>query len=106
FTARSGQPHEHPSPNDAYTAVAYTRLEEARPDLHVCEKSARAAGQQVQANATFNIDVDAGGHIVHTHIDNWQGNQQMLACAAHALEKLSFERPPAGRGSILARIAF
>jgi hypothetical protein len=106
FTTRGGRPHEHPSPNDSYTAAAYTRLEEARPDLHVCEQNARGSGQELQANATFLIDLDAEGRIAHTHIENWQGNQQLLSCAAHALEKLAFDKPPAGRGSILARISF
>ncbi len=106
FTGRSGRRHEHPSPNDAYTAAAYVTVEEARPDLHACEFIARRAGQELQASATFLIDTDAAGRVLHTHIDPWQGNQQMLACAAHAIEKLTFEKPPAGRGSILARIAF
>jgi hypothetical protein len=106
FTTRGGRPHEHPSPNDAYTAAAYTRLEEARPDLHLCEQSARSSGQELQAVASFLIDLDAEGRVAHTHVDNWSGNQELLACAAHALEKLSFDKPPAGRGSILARISF
>jgi hypothetical protein len=106
FTTRGGRPHQHPSPNDSYTAAAYTRLEEARPDLHECEQNARSSGQELQAAASFLIDLDADGHIVHTHVDNWTGNQQLLGCAAHALEKLAFEKPPAGRGSILARVSF
>jgi hypothetical protein len=106
FTTRGGRPHEHPSPNDAYTAAAYTRIEEARADLHACEQNARASGQELQATAAFLIDLDADGRIAHTHVDNWTGNQQLLACAAHAIERLSFDKPPAGRGSILARISF
>ncbi len=106
FTTRGGRPHEHPSPNDAYTAAAYVTVESARADLHVCEAFARGAGQPLQASATFLIDLDGDGKILHTHIDPWQGNQDLLGCAAHALEKLSFEKPPAGRGNILARISF
>ncbi len=106
FTTRGGRPHEHPSANDAYTAAAYITIESARPDLHACEAIARRAGQALQASATFLIDLDAEGRILHTHIDPWQGNQELLACAAHAMEKLTFEKPPAGRGSVLARISF
>ena len=106
FTTRGGRPHEHPSPNDAYTAAAYVTVESARPELHLCESAARRAGQALQATATFLIEVDAEGKIVHTHIDPWSGNQDLLACAAHAFEKLAFEKPPAGRANILARLSF
>jgi hypothetical protein len=106
FTTRGGRMHEHPSANDAYTAAAYVTLEQARPELHACDTSARRSGQDLQASASFQIDVDGDGRVLHTHVDNWRGNQDLLSCAAHAVEQLAFEKPPAGRGSILARITF
>jgi hypothetical protein len=106
FTTRGGRHHEHPTSNDAYTASAYVALEDARPDLHNCEANARRAGQDPQASANFHIDLDESGRVFHTHLDPWLGNQDLLACAAQSIEKLTFEKPPGGRGTILARISF
>jgi hypothetical protein len=106
FTPRGGRMHEHPTSNDAYTAAAYITLEQARPELHTCDEAARRAGQELQATASFHLDLDAEGRVLHTHVDDWRGNQDLLACAAHVLERLAFDKPPAGRGRVLARIGF
>jgi hypothetical protein len=106
FTTRGGRIHDHPSANDAYTAAAYVTLEEARPALHDCDAAARRAGQDLQASASFQLDVDGDGRVMHTHVDNWRGNQELLSCGAHALERIVFDKPPAGRGAVLARITF
>jgi hypothetical protein len=106
FAARGGHASAPPSPNDAYTASAYLTVEGARADLHACDAAARRSGQDLAASATFLLDLDGEGRVVHVHVDPWQGNQELLGCAAHTVERLVFARPPAGRGSVLARVSF
>jgi hypothetical protein len=96
----------HPKPNDTYTAAAYVALETARPALHACEEQARARGASPIASATFALDLDAHGKIVNAHIDPWTGDQDLLACAAQAVDGVGFPPPPAGRGHVLMRLSF
>jgi hypothetical protein len=106
FTTRNGKKYLNPSPNDSYTAQAYIIVESARPGLHACELAARKFGRDIEATATFALELDAQGKIVSTNIDPWTGDQELLGCAAKALGQLTFPPPPAGRGSVLARFAF
>ncbi len=101
FASRDGYKQEQPAMNDGYTAAAYVTLEEARPMLHACE-----ANEPVEASATFALSLDARGKVVAAHVDPWSGNQEMLRCAAQAMQSLRFEPPPHGRGSVLTRIVF
>jgi len=92
--------------NDAYTAEAYIALESARPALHACEEKTRKANKSVVATATFALDLDAKGKVVHAHIDPYSGDQDLLACAAEAMDKVGFPPPPAGRGHAIVRLSF
>ena len=95
-----------PKPNDVYTAEAFLALEAARPALHACESAARKANKVPVASATFNMDIDAQGKVAHAHIDPWSGDQDLLACAAEAMDKVGFPPPPGGAGHAIVRIAF
>ena len=106
FTTRGGRSHDHPTENDAYTAAAYVAFEGLRPALHACEKAARKMGAEVEASATLGLEVDGKGKVLHTNVDPWSGNQELLACAANAIGELSFPAPPAGRAKVLARLSF
>jgi hypothetical protein len=107
FTRKDGRmEHEHPSANASYTAAAFITIENARPQLHTCEANARQAGKPVEASASFSIDIDAQGRVLHTHVDNFLGDQELLVCAAHVFEKLVFVPPPGGKGNVLARLVF
>ncbi len=106
FTSRGGHGHPRPTTNDAYTAAAYVILEGARPALHACEKGARKSGAQVEASATLALELDAKGLVVHTRLEPWSGNQELLACAANAVGALVFPAPPGHKGTVLARLIF
>jgi len=95
-----------PSSNDAYTTLAFVAVESLRPAFHSCEESVRREGQAARAKATFALDLDARGRVLHANVAPWEGNQRLLACTATALEHLVFPPPPGGRGSVRARIAF
>jgi hypothetical protein len=104
--SHSRMEHEHPSPNASYAASAFITVENARPDFHACETSARRAGKPVEASASFALDVGPDGRVAHTHVDNFLGDTDLLTCAANVFGKLTFSPPPGGRGNVLARIAF
>ena len=106
FTSRDGVRRTVPTSNDAYTAGAYVTLETARPWLHACEDEARRSGQTVEATGTFSMDIAADGRVMRAHVDPWRGNQPLLACAAHALERLAFTPPNGGKGIVIARLNF
>jgi hypothetical protein len=104
--SRGANTRSAPLPNDAYTAEVYLSLEAARGPLHACEASARKQGRLVSANATFALDLDQNGKIIHAHLDPWSGDQDLLTCAAQAMDQVTFPPPPAGKGHVLARLAF
>ncbi len=95
-----------PEKNDGYTAAAYIAVERARPALHACVEQTRRDGKVVIATATFDLDLDASGHIAHANIDPWSGDKDLLACAAKAMDEVAFPPPPAGRGRALVRLSF
>ena len=94
-----------PRANDAYTAQAFVAIEGSRPALHACAVGARKEGKPVFASAIFGLDVDARGKVVHAHVDNWIGDQDVLTCAARALSAVTFTKPPAGLAHVMARVA-
>jgi hypothetical protein len=105
--AQTGQARRtSPSVNEAYTTGAFVTVESLRPAFHACEESARRQGQSPRAAATFTLELDAGGRVLHAHVDPWSGNQQLLACAATSLERLVFAAPPGRGGSVRARVSF
>jgi len=106
FAQSIGLRRTDPRTGDAYATLAYVSVESLRPAFHACEERLRAAGKSPQASATFALDVDAKGRVLRSHVDPWSGNQQLLACAAGAFERLVFAPPPRGHGSVLARVAF
>ena len=95
-----------PKANGVYTAEAYLAVESGRPAFHACEERARRGGKSVVASATFALDLDEKGAIVSAHIDPWSGDQELLKCAAEAMDHVRFPAPPAGRGRVLVRLAF
>jgi hypothetical protein len=105
FTSSDIARHTQPARGGAYGAAAYIAVEALRPAFHACEESARRAGAPV-ASATFSLDIDSHGKVVHSHIDPWTGDRDLLVCAAAAFESGSFPAPPGGRGTVLARVAF
>ena len=104
--ASSGASSTNPLPSDVYAAAAFVAVEGLRPAFHSCEQSARAGGRAVVASATFSLDVDSHGKVVHSNIDPWSGDKDLLVCAAAAFEGGAFPRPGGGRGTIQVRIAF
>jgi hypothetical protein len=106
FTSRDGVRRSNVSANDAYTAAAYIVMESARPGFHACEQQARRDLRPVQATGTFTLTLGADGQVSRAHVDPWTGEQSILACAAHELEKLRFAAPPNGNGFVIARLNF
>ena len=112
FTSRDGVKRPSRTINDSYTARAYLTVESARPGLHECEQQARRDLRPVQASGTFTLLLGADGKVSRAHIDPWTGEQTILACAAHELEKLRFAPPPPGMnggegaGFVIARLNF
>jgi hypothetical protein len=106
FTSRDGVRRSSSSVNDSYTARAYLVMETARPGLHACEQQARRDLRPVQATGTFTLTLGADGKVTKAHVDPWSGEQSILACAAHELEKLHFTAPPNGNGFVIARLNF
>jgi len=106
FTSRDGVRRSAGTVNEAYTARAYLTIEAARPGLHACEQQARGRLRPIQATATFTLTLDATGQVTRAHVDPWTGEQSILACAAHELEKLRFSAPPSGAGFVIARLNF
>ena len=106
FTSRDGVRRSSGTVNEAYTARAYLTIEAARPGLHACEQEARGKLRPIQATATFTLTLDASGKVTRAHVDPWTGEQSILACAAHELEKLRFSAPPSGAGFVIARLNF
>ncbi|HSQ63204.1 MAG TPA: AgmX/PglI C-terminal domain-containing protein [Polyangiaceae bacterium] len=95
-----------PSANDAYTAAAYVALESLAPELHECEKQARAEGRDVEAFGTFDLTIDGRGYVTGANIDPWGGDKDLLACAAQVMQKLKVPPPAGGKGKVLARVTF
>jgi len=101
----SGSSSTAPQKNDGYTASAYIAVERARPALHACVEATRKDGKAVIATATFDLDLDASGHIAHANIDrgaatkiSWlrrEGDGRNCVPAA-----------PAGRGRAMVRLSF
>jgi hypothetical protein len=95
-----------PARNDAYAAAAFIAIESVRPSLHTCEQTAKAAGNSIFASATMTIDVDGSGHGVHVSIDPWQGDPDLLKCAAQVMRGAPFPKPPAGRAQVVTSLTF
>ncbi len=106
FTSRDGVRRTAVTANDSYAAAAYLVMESARPGLHACEQQARRDLRPVQATGTFTLTLGADGQVKRAHVDPWTGEQSILACAAHELEKLRFGAPPSGNGFVIARLNF
>lgn len=106
FTSRDGVRRTSGTNNDTYAAAAYIVMESARPGLHACEAQARHDLRPVQATGTFTLTLGADGQVLRAHVDPWTGEQPILACAAHELEKLRFAAPPNGNGFVIARLNF
>jgi hypothetical protein len=106
FTSRDGVRRSSGTINESYTARAYIVMEAARPGLHACEQQARRDLRPVQATGTFTMTLGADGQVLRAHVDPWSGEQSILACAAHELEKLRFSAPPNGTGFVIARLNF
>jgi len=106
FTSSDGYRQARPSMNDSYTASAYITIEQARPQLHMCEQAARGSGKGIEASATLNLTLDARGRVTSMRVEPWSGNQDLLMCAAQTFQALQFEPPPAKRGAVLARVVF
>jgi hypothetical protein len=60
----------------------------------------------VVASATFALDLDAQGRVMHANVEPWTGAKDLLACAANAFQTSTFPPPPGGAGTVLARLAF
>jgi hypothetical protein len=106
FTSSAAVRNPNPRASDVYAASAYVAVEELRPQLHACEKGAHAAGRPIVASATFNLDVSSKGSVLHSNVDPWSGDKELLACAAAALSGLALPPPAGGRASVLVRLSF
>jgi hypothetical protein len=92
--------------NDAYTAAAYVALESMAPQLHACETQAREQGKDVEAWGVFDMDIDATGAVASANIDPYNGDQDLLSCAAGVLQRMKLAPPDGGKGKLLSRITF
>jgi hypothetical protein len=106
FTSSGTERRTSPRPNDVYAASAYIAVEAVRQEFHACERGERQSGGPVSATATFALDLDATGRVLHSNIDPWTGDKNLLACAAGAFGRAPFPPPPGGHGSVLVRVAF
>jgi hypothetical protein len=105
FTSRDGVRRTVPTINDSYTAAAYVILDAARAQLHVCESTAHKEGRPVMATGTFSMDIAIDGHVTKAFVDPWTGDQSLLQCAAHVLERLKFPPPDSDSGGVTKVIA-
>jgi hypothetical protein len=104
--ASSGASSTNPLPSDVYAAAAYVMVEGLRPAFHSCEESARRSGRAVVASATFTLEVDGRGKVMHSQIDPWSGSKEILVCAASVFEGGVFPRPAGGHATVQVRLAF
>lgn len=105
FEPRGG-PDVDATHNDAYTAQAYVTLENMKPALHDCEKNARGQDGDIDAWGVFDMKINARGNVTSANIDPFQGDQNLLACAAEVMQKMKLPPPEGGKGRVLARITF
>jgi len=101
FEPRTG-PDETGTQNDAYTAQAFVTLEHMRPELHQCESRQHGTN----AWGVFDMALDAQGNVTSANIDPYNGDQDLLACAAEVMQKMKLPPPAGGKGKVLARITF
>ena len=73
-----------------FVAAAMVALQGALRDLHACLSTVQAKTPNASASASFHLDVDLTGKVIGTNLDPWQGNQELLTCAAGTLGKLNF----------------
>jgi hypothetical protein len=106
FTSSAAVRRTSPRSSDVYTASAYIAVEKLRPQLHACEQAARHSGRAVIASATFNMEVDSHGKVLHSNVDPWAGDKDLLACAANALGAIGLPPPPASKANVIIRLAF
>jgi hypothetical protein len=79
-----------PNEPPRFAAAAMVALQGALRDLHACLGTAQAKTPNASATASFHLDVDLTGKIIGTNLDPWQGNQDLLTCAAATVGKLNF----------------
>jgi hypothetical protein len=106
FTSSAAVRRTSPRSSDVYTASAYIAVEKLRPQLHACEQSARQSGRAVIASATFNMELDSRGRVLHSNLDPWSGDKDLLACAANALGTINLPPPPGNKANVIIRLAF
>jgi hypothetical protein len=92
--------------NDGYAAAAYVAVEAMRPRLHECELAARRSGESVFTTVTLRIRVDAHGRPASVGLDSFAGGRGLAGCTAEVMRDATFPPPPAGRGVVIAPIAF
>jgi hypothetical protein len=106
FEPRNGK-ESRTTQNGAYTAHAYVTLEAMRDEFHACEDRARRDGKDVSAWGVYDMDIDSRGAITSTNIDPFVGDQELLGCAAEAMQQhLQLAPPDGGTGKLMARITF
>lgn len=69
---------------------AMTALQSSLKDLHACLSTAQAKEKGTHASASFHLDVDLTGKIIGTDLNPFEGNQDLLTCAATVISKLKF----------------
>ena len=78
-----------PPPNK-FVGGAMTALQSSLKDLHACLATAQAKEKGTHASASFHLDVDLTGKIIGTDLNPFEGNQDLLTCAATVISKLKF----------------
>ena len=91
---------------DTYTAAAYLSVEELRPTLHECLDSARRDGHGLEAWAHFDLTLDDQGRVESVNVDPYGGDEDLLQCAAGAMNKLQFPVPQVSHGHVIVRVRF
>lgn len=105
FAARSGL-SGRVNTVDTYTAAAYLAVEQIRPELHQCLDDARREGRGLDAWAHFDLTLDERGRVDSVNVDPFGGDQDLLQCAAGAMNNLQFPVPQVSHGHVIVRIRF
>jgi uncharacterized protein YuzE len=76
---------------------ASVTLQTAVKDLHACLATEQAKTKATHASASVHLDVDQTGKVIGIDLNPFEGNQDLLSCAATAIAKVRFN-PVQGTG--------
>ncbi|CAN5479378.1 hypothetical protein BH09MYX1_BH09MYX1_56040 [soil metagenome] len=77
-------------PPAKFVSGAVIALQSGLKDLHACLSTEQAKDKATHASASFHLDVDQTGKVIGADLNPFEGNQDLLACAATAITKIRF----------------